>query len=75
MLCKELEGKEIKNHHVVHGVYSELLVVHSGRREADFAMVQAAKATKELEDIKTKFKNGRPNGHFEKEGDRNQRGC
>ena len=56
MLCKELEDKEIKNHHVVHGVYSEWLVAHSGRKEADLAMGQAAKATKELEDMKIKFR-------------------
>ena len=56
MLCKELEDKEIKNHHVVHGVYSEWLVAHSGRREADLAISQAAKAIKELEEMKGKFK-------------------
>ena len=56
MLCKELEDKEIKNHHVVHGVYSEWLVAHSGRREADLAMSQAAKAAREVEDMKGKFK-------------------
>ena len=56
MLCKELEDKEIKNHHVVHGVYSEWLVAHSGRREADLAMAQATKAVKELDEMKTKLK-------------------
>ena len=56
MLCKELEDKEIKNHHVVHGVYSEWLVAHSGRREADLAMPQGAKAAREVEDMKGKFK-------------------
>ena len=59
MLCKELEDKEIKNHHVVHGVYSEWLVAHSGRREADLAISQAAKAIKELEEMKGKFKKWR----------------
>ena len=59
MLCKELEDKEIKNHHVVHGVYSEWLVAHSGRREADLAMSQAAKAAREVEDMKGKFKKWR----------------
>ena len=52
LLCKELEEKDIKNHHIVHGVYSEWLVAHSGRREADLAKAEAQKAAATVVEFK-----------------------
>ena len=56
ILCKELEVKEIKNHHIVHGVYAEWLVAHSGRREADLASKEASKANSLVSELKALVK-------------------
>ena len=56
LLCKELEDKEIKNHHIVHGVYSEWLVAHSGRHEADVAKAEAMKATAAVSEFRATIK-------------------
>ena len=52
MLCNELTKKEIKNHSVVHGVYSEWIISNSGLKEANEAKANAKKALTDVDDLK-----------------------
>ena len=56
MRCKELEEKEIKNHHVVHGVYAEWLVANSGKKEADAAKAESTKTNAAIAELKADLK-------------------
>ena len=44
--------KEIKNHAVVHGVYSEWIISNSGLKEATEAKSSSKKALVEVEELK-----------------------
>jgi hypothetical protein len=52
MLCNEVTKKEIKNHSVVHGVYSEWIISNSGLKEANEAKASSKKGLTEVDELK-----------------------
>ena len=50
---EQLLKQSLKDHPIVQGAFTQWLVGHSGRKEADMALDVTAKATKELATLRT----------------------